>query len=218
VKPVLTGGQTDHNHTLHGPCSQFGCTTEHQPTPPMPAHQRFEELPVWQAAAGLYDRVDHFIDRAPPLLRHSFRDQLERATLSVANNIAEGFERGSTHELLAFLYLARGSAGEVRSLLIVGSRRPYLANFRSEILELIKLAESCSRQLRAWANSLQKSLRAGPHRFNRKSRAAYTKHQSSEPGAGAFPQILAQHLPPDHPLHPSRRAPVGPISNLISQI
>ena len=52
--------------------------------------------------------------------RHpELRDQLERAGLSVSNNIAKGFERGSTNELLAFLYIARGSAGEVRSILNV---------------------------------------------------------------------------------------------------
>ncbi len=171
----------------------------------MPTYQRFEDLPVWQAAANLYDRVDDFIDRAPPRLRHSFRDQLERATLSVSNNIAEGFERGTTNELLMFLYIARGSAGEVRSMLIVGSRRPYLSNFKLEISELIKLAESCSRQLRAWADSLQNSAITGPRHLNDKSRANYQKGKARVTGAAAFQQTLAQHLPSDHPLHPSRR-------------
>ena len=175
----------------------------------MPTYQRFEDLPVWQAAANLYDRVDDFIDRAPPRLRHSFRDQLERATLSVSNNIAEGFERGTTNELLMFLYIARGSAGEVRSMLRVGARRPYLANFKSEISDLIALAESCSRQLRGWADSLQNSDIAGPRHLNDKSRADYQKRKGRESGAAQFQQTLAQHLPPDHPLHPSRRPPGG---------
>lgn len=97
----------------------------------MPTYQRFEDLPVWRTAAELYDRTDDFMDRAPPRLRHSFRDQLERAALPVSNNIAEGFERGTTNELLAFLYIARGSAGEVRSMLLIASRRPYLSDLKS---------------------------------------------------------------------------------------
>ena len=171
----------------------------------MPTYQRFEDLPVWQTAAELYDRTDDFLDRAPPRLRPSFRDQLERATLSVSNNIAEGFERGTTNELLAFLYIARGSAGEVRSMLTLGSRRPYLANSKSEISNLIKLAESCSRQIRAWADSLQNSDIAGPRHLNEKTRADYQKRQSREAGAGQFNELLMQHLPPDHPMHPNNR-------------
>lgn len=173
----------------------------------MPTYQRFEDLPVWQAAAQLYDRVDEFIDRAPPRLRPSFRDQLERATLSVSNNIAEGFERGTTNELLMFLYIARGSAGEVRSMLIVGSRRPYLSNLKSEISDLITLAESCSRQLRAWADSLQNSDIAGQRHLNEQSRANYQNRKSRESGAVAFQQLLAQHLPPGHPARPTSPAP-----------
>lgn len=176
----------------------------------MPTYQRFENLPVWQAAADLYDRVDDFIDRAPPRLRASFRDQLERAALSVSNNIAEGFERGSTNELLMFLYIARGSAGEVRSMLTLLLRRPWLPdNLKSEIPNLISMAESCSRQLRGWADSLQNSDITGPRHLNDKSRADYQKRKARESGAAQFQQTLAQHLPPDHPLHPSRRPPGG---------
>ncbi len=173
----------------------------------MASYKRFEDLPVWQTAADLYDRTDDFIDRAPPRLRHSFRDQLERAALSVSNNIAAGFERGSTNELLAFLYLARGSAGEVRSMLTLASRRPYLSNLRSEISNLISLAESCSRQIRAWADSLQNSEIAGPRHLNEQSRAAYEKRQARVAQANAFNQLILQHLPPDHPMHPANRKP-----------
>ena len=71
-------------------------------------YRRFEDLPVWQHAADLAVKVYEFTE-AEPLQRHyGLRDQLERATLSISNNVAEGFERGTTNELLAFLYIARG--------------------------------------------------------------------------------------------------------------
>jgi four helix bundle protein len=63
-------------------------------------YQRFEDLPVWQEAARLFDETDDLLEDAPPRMRPSFCDQLERAVLSVSNNIAEGFERGTTNELL----------------------------------------------------------------------------------------------------------------------
>ena len=168
----------------------------------MPTYRRFEDLPVWRTAAELYDQTDDFIDRAPPRLRHSFRDQLERAALSVSNNIAEGFERGTTNELLAFLYIARGSAGEVRSMLLVGSRRPYLSDFKSEISNLTTLAESCSRQLRGWADSLQNSDISGPRHLNEQTRDNFRKQAARKTGAEDFRKLAQEHLPESHPLHP----------------
>jgi hypothetical protein len=53
-----------------------------------------------------------------------------------ANNIAEGFERGTTNELLAFLYIARGSAGEVRSMLCLLERRRAFGHLKSQISNL----------------------------------------------------------------------------------
>jgi hypothetical protein len=70
-------------------------------------YERFEDLPVWKDAIELSVRVytltkDRFFNQPGDL-----RGQLRRASLSVSNNIAEGFERGTTAELLAFLYISR---------------------------------------------------------------------------------------------------------------
>src|SRR6266446_186509 len=89
------------------------------------------------------------------------RSQLQRATLSICNNIAEGFERGTTQELLTFLYIARGSAGEVRSMLVLCDRLPAFADLTSEISSLKAYSDTISRQLLAWADSLQNSYITG---------------------------------------------------------
>jgi four helix bundle protein len=133
-------------------------------------YERFEDLPVWQAASGLAIRV-FGLGETPSLRRHrSLRDQIERAALSVSNNIAEGFERGTTSELLAFLYIARGSAGEVRSMLCVMDRMVAFFNLKSEISNLKSLAESISRQLRGWAQHLQDTPIRGQRHLTSKSR------------------------------------------------
>ena len=70
-------------------------------------YNRFEELPVWNSARELAIRI--FGLTATGVLKNyaGLRDQLERAGLSVSNNIAEGFDRGTNAELLTFLYIAR---------------------------------------------------------------------------------------------------------------
>lgn len=137
----------------------------------MPTYERFEDLPVWQTAIKLAEGCEDFLLAAKERITWSKRDQLDRCSLSVSNNIAEGFERGTTNELLAFIYIARGSAGESRSMLAFFERRPALKNFKSEISNLKSLAESCSRQLRAWADSLQNSDIKGQRHLNDRVRA-----------------------------------------------
>jgi four helix bundle protein len=168
-------------------------------------YERFEDLPVWQAGMTLTERIFRLTENKSFSYKGDLRSQLQRAALSVPNNIAEGFERGTTSELLAFLYIARGSAGEVRSMCRFFERRPRLQDLKPQISNLISVAESCSRQLRAWTDSLQDSDIAGPRHLNEKSRSDYRKRKAREDGEAAFRQMLAQSLPPDHPLHPNNR-------------
>lgn len=102
--------------------------------------------------------------------RYSLKDQIERAAVSVSNNIAEGFERGTTQELLTFLYIARGSCGEVRSMLCLFERLPGFDDLKFEISNLKSRCEGVSRQLRAWAESLQNSDVKGQRYLTDKTR------------------------------------------------
>lgn len=140
-------------------------------------NKRFEDLPVWRTALDLALRVYALADTDALNGPGDLRSQLCRASLSISNNIAEGFERGSTAELLSFLYIARGSAGEVRSILEFCSRWPRTANLKSEISDLRSLAESCGRQIRGWADNLQNSEIAGQRHLNEQSRRIYDHKQ-----------------------------------------
>lgn len=162
----------------------------------MATYERFENLPVWQEAARLYEAVDALLSARLPGISRSFADQLERAALSVSNNIAEGFERGTTNELLAFLYISRGSAGEVRSMLCLLERKPALANLKSQISNLKLSAESCSRQLRAWAESLQNSNIPGTRYLNDGVRRQVQQKKKAE----EIQKKMLAALPLNHPL------------------
>ncbi len=86
----------------------------------------FEDLLVWQMGIELVKRV--YVLTASGLFSRDFglRDQIRRASVSIPTNIAEGFERASRKEYLQFLNIAKGSAGEVRSLLLVAFEVGYL--------------------------------------------------------------------------------------------
>jgi four helix bundle protein len=106
-------------------------------------YERFEDLPVWKAAISLAEKIYAMTEKPPFRRKYSLRDQIERAALSVSNNIAEGFERGTTQELLTFLYISRGSASEVRSMLCFVERLPAFQDLKSEISNKVKHV-SCS--------------------------------------------------------------------------
>jgi len=133
-------------------------------------YKRFEDLPVWNEGIDLAVQVYALTSRPEFRAYRSLRDQLERAAVSVSNNIAEGFERGTNNELLAFLYIARGSAGEVRSMLCLLQRIPAFHALAREINALKQRVESCSRQLKGWAQSLQNSDFRGERHVSQKTK------------------------------------------------
>jgi len=128
-------------------------------------------LPVWKGAIDLAVKTFDFTNRRAFKGRYSLRDQIERAAVSVSNNIAEGFERGTTQELLTFLYIARGSCGEVRSMLALLEQLTGFDDLKFEISNLKLSSEGISRQLRAWANVLQNSDIRGQRYLTDKDRS-----------------------------------------------
>lgn len=157
-------------------------------------YDRFESLPVWQAAITLAQRVFHITEKHNVCFRGcgDVCNQLQRAVVSISNNIAEGFERGTTNELLAFLYTARGSAGEVRSMLHLLDRLPRFSDLKSQISDLKSQSESISRQLRGWADSLQNSDIRGQRHLNDAVRADFDRKTRRD----AFWAQLEQLSPP----------------------
>jgi len=87
--------------------------------------ETFEDLIVWQQAIDLAASIYGALEKSRDF---SFRDQLQRAAVSISSNIAEGYERGSNADFIRFLYYAKGSCGEVRSQLVLAGRVQLLAD------------------------------------------------------------------------------------------
>lgn len=168
----------------------------------MPMYRRFEELPVWQEAARLYNAVLDLLSEPNLPVSGSFKNQLDRAALSVSNNIAEGFERVTTRELNSFLAIARGSAGEVRSMIAVVQSRPKLKPYLPRLQEIRVLSESCSRQITSWTSSNDESKIQGKRHLTpdvKKSKGMAQKVKN-------FRLHFLRTMPKEHPLYNTREA------------
>lgn len=143
-------------------------------------YDRFEDLPVWKAAVEVMVGIDSLTRDRALRSKGDLANQLERAALSISNNIAEGFERGSTAELIYYLYVARGSAGEVRSALRVCLSLSSLEHLHPQANELIAKCEGVSRQLRGWADSLQNTDIKGQRHLNDATRGEWDRARRSE--------------------------------------
>lgn len=110
---------------------------------------KFEELIIWQDARVI---VNDIYKETSKLNDFNFTNQIQRAAISIMNNIAEGFDRNNQREFRNFLRIAKASAAEVKSMCYVAEDLDYFSRNKSEALrntvdDLIKKIGALSRQI-----------------------------------------------------------------------
>ncbi len=163
--------------------------------------EKFEDLPLWQEAALLYNKVVDLLEEHGVALTPTFRTALDRAALSVLNNVAAGFERETPDELRGHLAAARRSADEVRSMMAVVKDRPRLGSHAEHLQEIRSLAESCALQLAGWMGSVEHRTAPGE---GHAAGGGKLKRESEK--AREFRRNFLRNLTPEHPLYHSDEA------------
>ena len=118
--------------------------------------QKFEDLVMFKKARELTKDVYKALASCRD---NGFRDQIQRASVSIVSNIAEGFESGTKLGFLNYLYIAKASAGEVRAQLYVAHDIGYL-NIET-FNHLNSLAEDCSRLIASFIKKLKSGGMSG---------------------------------------------------------
>ncbi|MCH7976614.1 MAG: four helix bundle protein [Bacteroidetes bacterium] len=127
----------------------------------MATFTRFEDIEAWQSGRELTKQI-YSVSREHTFSRDfALRDQIRRAAISITSNIAEGFERQTTREFIRFLFIAKGSSGEVRSQLYCALDEGYLTPQSFD--ELFDMASSTSRQLAGLISYLKSYEQTSQH-------------------------------------------------------
>ena len=87
---------------------------------------------VWQLAIELTNSIYKITNNSSFNRDFALRDQIRKSAISVPSNIAEGFERNSTNQFLYFLVIAKGSAGELRTQLLIAKNQNYIEEVKFE--------------------------------------------------------------------------------------
>ena len=116
--------------------------------------KRFEDLEAWKLGRELTNEVYRLTKSGPFARDYGFTDQIRRAAMSVMNNVAEGFDRGTNKDFVKFLFIARGSAAEVRSMLYIALDQVYLTH--EEFENCKSLCIRCSQVIWGLIKSLRK--------------------------------------------------------------
>jgi len=158
--------------------------------------ETFEELMIYQRAKELTNGV-YAASRGEAFRRDwGLVDQVRRASVSIVSNIAEGFERGSKAEFLQFLFIAKGSCGEVRAQLQIAADQQYLPP--EQHAHLSELCRSTSKMISGFISHLQGSAYEG-EKFARPRRIYQTSAQKRQEALRAAQLANMQreaHRPP----------------------
>jgi four helix bundle protein len=116
----------------------------------------FEDLQVWQDTRVFVKSIYELTSFDNFKKDYGLKDQIQRAAVSIMNNISEGFERDSNKEFIKFLGYSKGSAGEVRSMLYVALDLNYISqndfeNNYNEAVNIIKQISNFKKYLRNYA-------------------------------------------------------------------
>src|SRR3989344_3477302 len=118
------------------------------------SYKSFEEMPVWQKAMILADKIFSLTEKLPKKEDYGLTSQIRRSALSISGNIAEGFGRKHTKDKLNFYYDARGSLSETKNHLIYGKKVDYFT--QTECGDLMKLSDDIWKELNMLISSLYK--------------------------------------------------------------
>ncbi|MGB0368652.1 MAG: four helix bundle protein [Flavobacteriales bacterium] len=116
------------------------------------AIQKFEDIIAWQKAQDLAVNVYSTFRGAKDF---GFRDQICRASVSISNNIAEGFDRSSSADFSRFLYISIASCSEVKSMVYLAFRLDYISDGKKA--ELLSQSQEISKIIRGLIKSLNKN-------------------------------------------------------------
>ena len=125
----------------------------------------FEDLEIWQLAREICNDIHDLIKNTSLGRNYALRDQMDKSSGSIMDNIAEGFERNGNKEFVQFLSIAKSSCGELRSQLYRTLDREYINKPNFEILKGKVLLES--KKIGSFMNYLSKSEYKGPKYKNR---------------------------------------------------
>jgi len=116
----------------------------------------FEDLKVWQDSRDFVKSIYEIATTDSFKKDYGLKDQIQRAAVSIMNNIAEGFERNNNKEFITFLKYSKGSAGEVRSMLYVALDLNYISEVSFN--KNYELAIDIIRQLSNFIKYLRKNI------------------------------------------------------------